>query len=439
MSVLSRSRLLRRQHSGSWALHGFIFLTVVGSVVIGAYTYSKFGLPDLGPLVILAAMATLSYRLREPDVGSRIGFSFNSIILLAAGVIVGPFGAWLVGLVSMATDRGRLRWAQMTFNAAMTSIIGAVGALAYLLAGGERDLASMSGAITVTREVGIPILVADVVGCLTNAVLLAGVIHFYQGVPFTVMVRRVLSGSGWAYVGYGVIGFLFVVLWFPANLGPFSAVLVLAPLLAARWAFIQYGDELRSHRRTLDTLVTALGKKEPAAVERSRRTARLAEWLAEDLGLGPHQIVTVRQAGTLHEIGHLAVPARTLRRPVEDLSPQELRMLAGHGVVGARMIEGIDFLDEARSGIRHQHAYFDGRGGPGSLSGTDIPISARVVSVAACFTTLTQPDGGGQPMTPEQGLQLLEADSARFDPAILASLRSVLTKHEWPPPDEVGS
>ncbi len=88
------------------------------------------------------------------------------------------------------------------------------------------------------------------------------------------MVRRVLSGSGWAYVGYGVIGFLFVVLWFPAGLGPFSAVLVLAPLLAARWAFIQYGDELRSHERTLETLVTALGKKEPAAAKRSRRTAQ---------------------------------------------------------------------------------------------------------------------------------------------------------------------
>ena len=439
MSVLSRSSLVRRQHTGSWALHGFILLTVVVSIAIGVYTYRVFGLPELGPLVILAAMATLSYRLREPDVGSRIGFSFNSIILLAAGVIVGPFGAWLVGLVSMATDRGRLRWAQMIFNTAMTGIIGAVGALAYLLAGGERDLASMSGAITITREVGIPILVADVVGCLTNAVLLAGVIHFYQGVPFTVMVRRVLSGSGWAYVGYGIIGFLFVVLWFPADLGPFSAVLVLAPLLAARWAFIQYGEEMRSHRRTLDTLVTALGKKEPAAVERSRRTARLAEWLAEDLGLGPHQIGTVRQAGTLHEIGHLAVPARTLRRPVEELSPQELRMLAGHGVVGARMIEGIDFLDEARAGIRHQHAYFDGRGGPGSLSGTDIPLSARVVSVAACFTTLTQPDGDGEPMTPERGLQLIEADSGRFDPAVLTSLRTVLVKHGWPPPDEVGS
>ena len=103
------------------------------------------------------------------------------------------------------------------------------------------------------------------------------------------------------------------------------------------------------------------------------------------------------------------------------------------------MIEGIDFLDEARSGIRHQHAYFDGRGGPSTLGGTDIPLSARIVAVAACFTALTQPQGNGEAVTPEQGIQLLDADSGRFDPAVLASLRSVLTKHDWPPPDEAAS
>jgi HD-GYP domain-containing protein (c-di-GMP phosphodiesterase class II) len=114
-------------------------------------------------------------------------------------------------------------------------------------------------------------------------------------------------------------------------------------------------------------------------------------------------------------------------------------MLATHGVVGARMIEGIDFLDEARSGIRHQHEYFDGRGSPAALGGNAIPLSARIVAVAACFTALTQRDEDGQAMTPEQGLQLIDADSGRFDPAVLASLRSVLTKHGWPPPEEAES
>ena len=260
-------------------------------------------------LLLLCAMGVLSFQLREPDVGSRVGFSFLSIILLASAAIVGPLGAWVVGLLSVALDRRQPRWSTTVFNMAMTAIVGAAGALAYSYVGGAREaIASMGGAVEITARVGVPLIVADIVQCLTNALLLSGVMHFHQHVPFVALVRRFLETSGLAYVGYGVIGFLFVVLWFPAGLGPFSAVLVMAPLLAARWAFIQYGDELRSHERTLDTLVTALGTKEPAAAERSLRVARLAEWLAEEMGLGPRQIGTVRYAAMLHEIGHLGVP-----------------------------------------------------------------------------------------------------------------------------------
>ncbi len=256
------SAAVRRSGVQARLLHLYIVGVCLGAVGVGILAWLTDPHLDLLPLLLLSSMGILSFQLREPDVGSRIGFSFLSIILLASATIVGPLGAWIVGLLSVTFDRRAPRWSTTVFNMAMTAVVGAAGALAYSYVGGARaDVASLEGALTITRSVGIPILVADVVGCLTNAVLLAGVIHFSTRVPFTVMVRRVLSGSGWAYVGYGVIGFLFVVLWFPADLGPFSAVLVLAPLLAARWAFIQYGDELRSHRRTLETLVTALGKK----------------------------------------------------------------------------------------------------------------------------------------------------------------------------------
>ncbi|MDC5699315.1 HD domain-containing protein [Intrasporangium calvum] len=429
----SPGRLVTRE----FLVRGYITVVTVAALGVGVMAWQVDSVVDLPALTLLVAMGVLSFQLREPDVGSRIGFSFLSIILLASAAIVGPLGTWAVGLLSVTVDRREPRWSTTVFNMAMTSIVGAAGALAYDFAGGlRRQIEALEGAGAMTASVGIPILVADVVGCLTNAVLLAGVIHYAQGVPFTVVVRRVLSGSGWAYVGYGVIGFLFVVLWFPARLGAFSALLVLAPLLAARWAFIQYGDELRSHERTLDTLVTALGKKEPPAIERSRRTARLSEWLAEELGLGPHQIGTVRQAATLHEIGHLAIPARTLRRSPDSLTDHERRLLTSHGVVGARMVDGIDFLDEARAGIRHQHERFDGHGGPGSLSGADIPISARIIAVAGAFTALTQGGGSDGRVDPDWAVGVLDGEVGRYDPGIVDALRRVLAKHEWSSLDE---
>jgi len=410
----------------------YIAFVVVLALALGVVSWVFGRHPDPAPLVLLVAMGILSFNLREPDVTSRIGFSFLSIILLASGAILGPFGAWFVGMVSVVVDRDRkTRWFQNLFNVAMNGIIGAAGAWAYVLSSGAENLDEVAGLANLTIEVGLPLMVADVVQCITNAVLLSGVIHLYQRVPFGVIVRRVLVSSGVAYVGYGIIGFLFVILWFPADLGAFGAALIIAPLLAARWAFIQYGEELRSHERTVDTLVTALGTKEPSAVARSRRAAQLAEWLAEELGLGPHQIGTVRYAATLHEIGHLGVPTRLLRRPSESLTEAERRVVARHCVMGARMIEGIDFLEEARSGIRHQQERYDGNGRPDGLCGNDIPVAARIVSVVTAVEDLATGPFDHSSVPAAELLRPLHRDPGRFDPAVVTATRAALEKHGW--------
>ena len=423
-------------------LPAYLALVVITSIATGVASWLLLPRPELGPLLLLCLMGILSFQIREPDVGLRISFSFLSIILLASAAIVGTFGAWLVGSVSMLIDRRQRRWTATMFNAAMSGIVGAAGALVYAMLGGVEGSGTVGmSTAELARALGWPLLAADVVACLLNAALLSGVIHFDQGIPFGVQLRRVLSGSGVAFVGYGIIGLLFVILWFPAGLGPFSALLVLAPLLAARWAFIQYGEELRSHERTIDTLVTALGTKEPAAVDRSRRAAVLAEWIAEELGLPPGQIGTVRYAATLHEIGHLGVATRLLRRSPASLSPTERRVIDGHCVVGARMIEGIDFLEDARSGIRHQHERFDGGGRPDGRAGHDIPIAARIVAVTSAIDDAGRGPDAAPLLSVADVARRLRSDAGRFDPDVVSAAIVSLDKHGWPAssPAEVAS
>jgi response regulator RpfG family c-di-GMP phosphodiesterase len=92
------------------------------------------------------------------------------------------------------------------------------------------------------------------------------------------------------------------------------------------------------------------------------------------------------------------------------------------------MIEGIDFLEPARSGIRHQGERFDGDGTPDGLAGTAIPVVARVLAVVVAADDLTM-----QPSDVPRGrrdvVSELSRDPGRFDPGVLVALRAALDKH----------
>ena len=184
--------------------------------------------------------------------------------------------------------------------------------------------------------------------CLLNALMLGGVLRIATGTPLRTQMLKLLGTTGLAYIGYGVIGFLFVVLWIPARVGWFSAVLVLAPLFVARWAFVQYGDELRAHERTLRALVTAVETKEPHNAGHSERVAQLSEWIAEALGLGPQGDPgrPHRRDAPRHRQGLRAQPSAAHPRSRSPTS--ELVTLADHALGGVDAGQGHRLPGRAR-------------------------------------------------------------------------------------------
>lgn len=410
----------------------FVALTwglTLGLVWLG---YASTGWPqDPIAVLVLAVMGVTAWTLRETDVGARVQLSFISIILLAAGVIVGPVGSAIVGACATLFVRDRQALIVRIFNIALFACIGALGGLVYRAAGGLASVDEGTSATSVLIRVGLPLIVADVAQCVLNAVLLAGVMRASAGIPMRMQVVKLLSGTGLAYIGYGVIGFLFVVLWIPAQVGWFSAVLVLAPLFVARWAFVQYGDELRAHERTLRALVTAVETKEPHNLGHSERVAQLSEWIAEVLGLGHKEIQDVRTAGMLHDVGKVTVPMRVLRSR-QAHSDDDLVLVAEHAGAGVAMVRDIDFLAGSLDGIAHHHERFDGLGYPAGLRGEAIPLIARIVAVADAFDALTtQRPYRSAHSVAEATTVLHERAGTHFDPAVCDALDKALARHEW--------
>ena len=413
-------------------------LTYVGLLAAAALALLvpaiKYGpLPDdWTPVVVLCVLSFLSWRTKGERVAERTALSFASIIILASVALTGPLGAAAVGAVSPLAGVRQQPAQQRVFNVAMNSLIAGFAAFVYVWAGGLPAHRAVAEPLPLIERVGLPLIAADLAMCVANAILLGGVMRLSRGVPLRRFVSSMFASTGFAYVGYGLIGFLFVILWVPADVGPFSALLVLLPLFVARWAFVQFSDENNAHERTLNALVAAVETKDARTRGHSERVARLCDVIAGAMGLNHIEIASLRYAGMLHDVGLLGVPSRILRK-VDDLSDAEMASIRQHPARGAEIVRDIEFLKPALNGIEHHHERFDGRGYPVGLAGDDIPLFARIVSVADAFESLTTSNVDRAALPIPDALEEVERRSGtQFDPVVVAALRRGLSREPWP-------
>jgi putative nucleotidyltransferase with HDIG domain len=387
--------------------------------------------PDWVKLSVLCVLSVLSFPSRGKGLAGKTTLSYASIIFLASAALVGPLGASIVGAVSPLGGLKEQTLPKRLFNVSMNLIIAGLAGFVYQACGGA-DLSMVRGTPQLLTHVGLPLMVADLAMCLSNAVLLAGVMRLDRGIPVRRFVATMLTSSGLAYVGYGLIGYLFAILWIPAGVGPFSAILVLSPLFVARWAFVQYGEENNAHERTLNALVAAVETKDPRTRGHSERVARLCELIAGAMGLNHTDIASLRYAGMLHDVGILGVPSRILHK-IDDLSDAEMATIRQHPAKGAEIVRDIEFLKPALDGIDHHHERFDGRGYPAGLAGDDIPIFARIVAVADAYEFLTTSNVDRAALPVVDALEEVEHRSGtQFDPVVVAALRRGLSREPWP-------
>lgn len=338
---------------------------------------------------VMVLLAVLTWWLGSVEVDNdRVQLSFASIILLASMALLGPAGAGVIGIIVGPLQRGHLPLKARFFNTGMSAVLGVSGAAIYLAAGGPRDAEGVVGTWEIVRQIGIPILVADVAQALVNLVLIAGVVRLSQGVPMRTQMGRLLGTSGPAYLGYGAIAFIMVVLWEPAGLGPASVVLVLPPLVVAQWAYRQYAEEVTGHERALEVLVAAVEAKAPHLAGHSARVARLSAHMAEHLGLRPQVVADIRTAGMLHDLGLTALPTALVR----GSGIGAVGALRHYPARGADLLVDLSFLSGSLDAIRHHRDAVT----PGAVGADAVGLPALVVGLADEYDLLTEvgtPDG----------------------------------------------
>jgi putative nucleotidyltransferase with HDIG domain len=182
----------------------------------------------------------------------------------------------------------------------------------------------------------------------------------------------------------------------------------------------------RGYLDTIRALASAIDAKDPYTRGHSERVAALSVEIGRELGLDEHALHSLRYAGILHDIGKIGVPEQVLRKPGR-LTPEERTLVKSHAVVGAEIVEGIEFLRVAEPAIRHHHERWDGAGYPDGLGGDAIPLLARIINAADTWDACTSERPYQRAYSAPEVVAILESlRGAQIDPEVHQAILRVL-------------
>jgi putative nucleotidyltransferase with HDIG domain len=148
-------------------------------------------------------------------------------------------------------------------------------------------------------------------------------------------------------------------------------------------------SELESnYQMTLEALVAALDAREHETFSHSLRVRAYARHLARRAGFPPALLPSLEQGALLHDIGKIAVADAILLKPGK-LTPDEWIEMRKHPAAGDEILKRVPFLRPASAIVRHHHEHFDGSGYPDALKGAEIPLGARLFTVADTLDAMT--------------------------------------------------
>lgn len=176
-----------------------------------------------------------------------------------------------------------------------------------------------------------------------------------------------------------------------------------------------------THDELVDMLVEAVWASEPETAKHSVRVMRFAVELARKLGMSEKRIARLKIASLLHDLGKLGVDEKILFKKGK-LKKHEFDEIKKHPHWGSDAVSHLYFLKGIMPIMADHHENFDGTGYPRGVKGKEIPLEARVLSVADAYEALTADRPYRKGFPKEAAIKILEEESGRkLDPKVTAA------------------
>jgi putative nucleotidyltransferase with HDIG domain len=171
---------------------------------------------------------------------------------------------------------------------------------------------------------------------------------------------------------------------------------------------------------TIEALAMAVDARDQVTHGHIRRVQVYAVELARRLGVSDEdQLRGLRAAALLHDMGKLAIPDHILNKPGK-LTEAEFEEMKRHADIGADLLSSITFPYPVVPIVRHHHEQWNGGGYPSGISGSEIPLGARILAVVDCFDALTSDRPYRRSLSVEEAFRILrDRRGSMYDPLVV--------------------
>ncbi|MBE0447491.1 MAG: HD-GYP domain-containing protein [Actinobacteria bacterium] len=392
----------------------FYSIYVAALVVLIASLLTKFALPwaEVAFFALLIFVAD-SFTIQLPK-NAFISVSFA--IIFAATLLFGPEAAAIASMttiINISDIKHKIAWYKMLFSACNYAISAYIAGYTFILIGG-----TVGGIATANFPfVIIPVIAASTIFFVANTGLIAlglGIIHNESPVDIWRFDYQWLIPN---YYALGVLGLILAQIY--DSFGPASIILLIVPLLIARQTFQVYMKLRSAYMDTVSALVRALEAKDPYTRGHSERVAGYAERIAREIKLPEEKVEILRYGALLHDIGKIGIARKVLNKPGK-LTDEEFKWIQAHPKIGAGIIGHIEFLKAAVPAVFYHHEHLNGKGYTEGLSGDNIPLLARIMTVADSFDAMTSARSYKPALSTEKAAtELMACRGSQFDGRIV--------------------
>jgi len=353
-------------------------------------------------------------------VGGRvtIGFPIDFVVIIIYGPAFAICVTFIGEILGDIFNRKTI-WYKTLFNASQYALSAGIAGIVYQGLGGVVGAANLSNYI-------VPAAICAISYFLINSNLFMIGFSLSEEVSILSVWEKQISGAIVTYISLAPIGFIMALVY--TSIGVWGIILFFFPLFLARRSFELYTKMRKMYLETIRALAAAIDAKDPYTKGHSERVAETSVALAQELNLSGRDIENIEYTALLHDIGKIGIADSILGKK-DSLTSQEFDKIKEHTIMGANIIEPIDFLKNSYWAIYHHHERYNGGGYPDGLKAKDIPLCARIIGVADAYDAMGSDRPYRKKLSKEKILkEFTEQSGKQFDPQIVNALMLILKR-----------